>query len=85
MDSRHFVFRHLGVSADQYNQGALLAAESVTKSVRPLWEYGPENNVGNHIMSLTTTTTTTLTLFLQFLKGLCSPQLAQLFWAGYLN
>ena len=21
----------------------------------------------------------------QFLKGLCSPQLAQLFWAGYLN
>ena len=27
MDSRHFVFRHLGVSADQYNRGALLAAE----------------------------------------------------------
>ena len=23
IDSRHFVFRHLGVSADQYNRGAL--------------------------------------------------------------
>ena len=28
---------------------------------------------------ITTTLTTTLTLFLQILKGLCSPQLAQLF------
>ena len=27
MDSRHIVFRHLGVSADQYNGAALLAAE----------------------------------------------------------
>ena len=27
MDSRHIVFRHLGVSADQYNRAALLAAE----------------------------------------------------------
>ena len=29
--------------------------------------------------------TTTLTLFSQLLKGLCSPQLSQLFLAGYLN
>ena len=40
---------------------------------------GLHNNNNNNIL------TTTLTLFLQFLKGLCSPQLAQLFWAGYLN
>ena len=27
MDFRHFLFHHLGVSADQYNRGALLVAE----------------------------------------------------------
>ena len=37
------------------------------------------------LICLQPTTTTTLTLFLQFLKGLCNLQLAQLFWAGYLN
>ena len=56
MDSRHFVFCHLGVSADQYNGGALLVAKcknvfrvSVTKSVRPLWEMAQENDVVNQI------------------------------------
>ena len=49
MNSRHFVFRYLGVSADQYNRGALLAADcnnvfrvSLTKSVRSLWDNGQE-------------------------------------------
>ena len=45
MDSRHFVSRHVSVSADQYNRQTLLAAEcriSITESVRPLWENGLE-------------------------------------------
>ena len=50
IDSHHFVFRHIGVFADQHNRGALLAANcanvfriSITKSVDfNLWEYGLE-------------------------------------------
>ena len=47
-DSRHFVFRHLSVSADQYQRGALLAAKqnvsgvSIAKNVIPLWENSVE-------------------------------------------
>ena len=63
-----------------------LKLEQVGKNIlRKMNIIGLSGHVNGIKLKITTTTTTTLTLFLQFLKGLCSPQLAQLFWAGYLN